>query len=104
MKTLHTPGPWSVYIEHAGEGDERELREVSIDSDFGQVAEVIIENCEENDEQIIADGCIIAAAPELLAACQAAFDQLANDPRWNVSTLRLDIIRAAIAKATGETA
>ena len=39
------------------------------------------------------------AAPDVLEALTEAFAALGKDPRWKVSTLRLDIIRGATAKA-----
>lgn len=39
------------------------------------------------------------AAPDMLKALKEAYAALGKDSRWKVSTLRLDIIRGAIAKA-----
>lgn len=54
-------------------------------------------------EENKANARLIASAPELLEALEAVDQALGNDPRWKVSTLRLDIVRVAIAKAKGET-
>ena len=39
------------------------------------------------------------AAPDMLKALKEAYIALGKDSRWKVSTLRLDIIMPAIAKA-----
>ena len=41
----------------------------------------------------------LKAAPDMLEALKEAFAVLGKEPRWKVSTLRLDTIRGAIAKA-----
>lgn len=41
----------------------------------------------------------VACFGTLLAACQQAYDQLGKDGTWNVSTLRLDVIRPALKQA-----
>jgi hypothetical protein len=40
-----------------------------------------------------------AAAHDTKAALKAAWDALGKDPRWRISTLRLNIIRPALRKA-----
>lgn len=51
------------------------------------------------------DACLFAAAPELLAACQTVLEHLPDakieiDGNWDYESAK--ILRAAIAKATGE--
>lgn len=48
---------------------------------------------------MVTDDRLNQAAPDMLEALKEAFAALGKDPRWKVSTLRLDIIRGAIAKA-----
>ena len=54
----HTPGQWRIFLESDGR--------YSIESDVGTVAEVMAENCD-NPDQVHADACLIAVAPELWA-------------------------------------
>lgn len=102
-KITHTPGPWNV----RNHGDTNLY---TVEQTDGQLRSIIAEIreawlCPEH----VGDGNqapriarLIAAAPEMLEALKQANEQLGNDPRWKVSTLRLDVIRAAIAKATGQ--
>jgi hypothetical protein len=48
------------------------------------------------------DQVVNNAALDMLNALKEAFAELGKDSRWKVSTLRLDIIRPAIAKADPE--
>lgn len=48
---------------------------------------------------MVTDDQLNEAAPDMLKALKEAFAALGKDPRWKVSTLRLEIIREAIAKA-----
>ncbi len=91
MKTKHTPGPWSLsgantvhgpdcIVAFVGTADE-EVRRFS-------------------GERQSADARLIAAAPDLLAACEAV-----SATTWskNTATIIGEQVRAAIAKAKGET-
>ena len=112
----HTPGPWSVngiiYKEDASAptGRRSTLTGPTVTADVllvsgvnGQVAEI-----RRGSNGVgpfgIADARLIAAAPDLLAACKAALslvESLPYDPT-DRQTLRInDQIEAAIAKAEG---
>lgn len=81
----HTPGPWEVRLSSGSDG-----RFISIIGETWPLAHVYtneIVECEANAR-------LIAAAPDLLAACKEA-DALLND-----TTAVRKILRAAIAKAT----
>lgn len=104
----HTPGPWTATHSYGGN--------FSLDAEDGTL---IVGGCGccgspfmegKNHE---ADASLIAAAPDLLAALRiaAAFMGIASD--WNIDEAEingemkstydwLDIVKAAIAKATGE--
>ena len=87
----HSPGPWAALISDRG---------VLIDSAPAMIAKVPF-----SGEQAEADGRLIAAAPDLLAALEvvvadwtAQFERNGHKaPAWCKQA------RAAIAKATGET-
>lgn len=93
---MHTPGPWEVYAQF-------NIRSTAVNRDVG--------NCGGPHDGRVEDGgfaenCanahLIAAAPELLAACQAYSDYC--DPTTTGEPVLIRIreqIRAAIAKATG---
>ena len=85
----HTPGPWhvfkdsSIYSKHA----DYTLAEI--------VAGMTDEECDANAR-------LIAAAPELLKALQAALDALRGSAGFDEINNAKKQVKAAIAKATGE--
>jgi hypothetical protein len=104
METNHTPGPWELvtrecpiepgetytaiaHIHHrevVGKHSEQDVCHVST---WGRA-----------DGESTANARLIAAAPDLLEACRAALSVCeAESANWQA-----EIIRAAIAKATGE--
>lgn len=87
----HTPGPWTFVP------DDREDGILGVVWGEGwPIAEIYSDILD--PEEAEADTRLIAAAPELLAACQQA--------EWNSLDLPpfvVEQLRAAIAKATGET-
>jgi hypothetical protein len=88
METKHTPGPWSVAI---GDGC------FVVETNDAFIRFVIHGSNQEGDE---ANARLIAAAPDLLdALCMVLDDPDALDGR----PLTYECVRAAIAKATGET-
>lgn len=95
----HTPKPWSV---GGKPGDESAHPELTIESDFGQVATVTSENCDD-DDQVLADAVLMAAAPDLLESLQQLLSRvdLVLYRRYVGGDL-IDRCRAAIQKATGE--
>lgn len=82
----HTPGPWEV------------VDEVCIEADGAAVA--LVDTHELNPGALDADAnaTLIAAAPDLLAACRFAIDCLA--PHMDMAH---DMLEEAITKATGAT-
>jgi len=100
--SAHTPGPWAIY-------DERRVFA------RGLVCEcrVPLENDPEDDEwdspevaaaeaEAAANARLIAAAPDLLAACRAMAACCGPAETWNGETnAALRMIEAAVAKAEG---
>lgn len=100
MKTTHTPGPWHV-IDHALPGINYEDRMI-VDDCGNRIALVRGDGVAASIRE--ANARIIAAAPDLLEACEAAL--CVHDVFSTATTPRLlpevaDILRAAIAKAKG---
>jgi hypothetical protein len=90
--TKHTPGPWQVDQDGAGWYIESNPeRDHSIA--FGRWADQE-EAPDANDNEKLANARLIAAAPDLLAAC--------IEVASGYSTRGSEMARAAIAKATGE--
>lgn len=89
--TKHTPGPWLVRQIHDEQVDV-------VKGDFPK-GHAIATISTWGDAELIANAHLIAAAPELLAACEQALRESGCDGDlcgWNWH----DIMRAAIAKAT----
>ena len=80
----HTPGPWRVR-------EERVYTRVVTEQGGEWIA-----NLGTNDEKHLANARLIAAAPELLEACEAVLD--VEQMWYDVKPMLI----AAIAKATGE--
>jgi hypothetical protein len=85
----HTPGPWGVSKHGTPEAHPQ----------FGVYAEGCNDHVIVKGDAAAADARLIAAAPELLAACEAAEPHI----RGQGSAGALTQLRAAIAKAQGAT-
>lgn len=88
MTTKHTPGPWKavgrdVLSMHASPRSSGPLVCVVDDND---------------DDRWPADSALIAAAPDLLAACERLLDAV---ERGDHKAKAVDAARAAIARAKG---
>lgn len=95
----HTPGPWNVSEEFDG---------TSIKAGMFHVTHTI-QACGFHEPDVDkavtqANARLIAAAPELLEACQALIAYCDKNPPMGDSLWSVRQIRAAIAKATGEQA
>lgn len=108
MTTKHTPGPWS--IEYPLPGDTSHCAksgcQMAIQAPIGPDV-CWIRSFSEWSEMAKANARLIAAAPELLEALENIWDFLAEDdgegacsPLYQSS---IDKVKAAIAKAKGET-
>lgn len=95
----HTPGPWRFdggECVVAGEGwDSPIVADLAPHNAYGEALPAVTDD----DDTLAANGRLIAAAPELLAACRAVLDEDHGTPPSD-ATLRQLI--AAVAKATGE--
>ena len=89
MKAKHTPGPWHIYPDYA---------ESYIESGTGYEVCQVMTNHPKNADTQAANARLIAAAPELLDALQAALDDYAG---IDINLNWQETARAAIAKATG---
>lgn len=89
----HTPGPWTVYKNEPLDGS----RHVALGSKYERAIVA--------GKSATANARLIAAAPDLLAACEAAIDGIEE---WNdfAETDKIEeavaLLVAAIAKAKGE--
>lgn len=87
----HTPGPWKVW---ESEGGER-----LVDADDADSRIAILQMATD------ADGLLIAAAPELLAALKKWMERYSRDTeRLEFYKEAIAMTRAAIAKAEGRVA
>lgn len=57
--------------------------------------------CSRGREEASANACLIASAPDLLSACEAALDYLGGWPADSEQRATRDRVKAAIAKAKG---
>ena len=89
--TEFTPGPWSV------KPDSIVSRPFRVEGDGWTVASVHYESHRDGDTE--ANAHLIAAAPDLLAACEEALHFMLT--RLGVPQREVEIVRAAIAKAQG---
>ena len=92
MKVKHTPGPWDV--EH-----ETEI----IAAEGQRIAEADTRSINFVDGEANANAHLIAAAPDLLAACEAAkaiIDCICEEGEADLCVRC--VLRAAIAKARGD--
>ncbi len=104
----HTPGPWSIDLETPMTlgGDSRSVDALTPDGAMvtREIASLLFDTDEWPDGEGWLEDCanarLIAAAPDLLAACKAARSfgsQGDNDEGFSVS----EMLCAAIAKAEG---
>ena len=102
--TKHTPGPWLVN-DCTRRGSDIGLYRFRISTEEGRDADVVatVPASALGDPVAAADACLIAAAPELLAALRALSDDIeARAYHLDNSTLTaLEVARAAIARAEG---
>lgn len=95
--SAHTPGPWSVEIDHQTETPEF-IRAYHKGEMFD------IASLSDETEDIKANARLIAAAPDLLAALDDLLSYLEGyDHDYPEAAPKFDRARAAIAKAEGVT-
>lgn len=94
---MHTPGPW-----HIRKGPDRYIVADPEKVDGG-ISWVTVARAYPDAKEQDANARLIAAAPELLAACEAALRYLDyTDPMGVESQEEQDLLDAAIRKARGE--
>ena len=97
MKAKHTPGPWHVLREH---GCAFQIA----DHDDSSKASILATRFmwEEKEQEMAANGRLMAAAPELLEALIEIADTGAE--AWGDERPCVEYARRIIAKATGSVA
>ena len=96
MNTKHTPGPWKVEQRFSGN------RFIHSDNSQSPICGVSFVGIGIEVDESKANADLIAAAPELLEAADAAIDAIADeraDAAYKAEVVAM--LRAAIAKATG---
>jgi hypothetical protein len=93
----HTPGPWNIWYK-----GEKDIPAIANNyANTGHATDI----CTVDGENQDANAHLIAAAPELLEACEAALEVTDSIlvPALGTAGLQLaERLRAAIAKARGE--
>lgn len=97
MSTKHTPGPWDIYptFQNSADAIFDWITPIWSRTD-GVCVGSVSQAGARGSEEAVANARLVAAAPDLLAACQlaASFGNLPKAAR--------EMIRDAIAKATGQ--
>ena len=97
METKHTPGPWTCH-ELGDEDGSWERWSIVHNGPLCYGGDAC-----QGPAVSEANARLIAAAPELLEACEAiALDLENNGELYETDEARIEILRAAIAKAKGE--
>lgn len=109
----HTPGPWSVF-EHSWCETSISAPGTSNSICLLDINHATEESQEADEAQMAANAHLIAAAPELLEALRIAREFMSIASDWNFHEAEingemrstydwLEVVDAAIAKATGDT-
>lgn len=101
FETKHTPGPWS--LDRDGDIRSSHTAENGYASEY--VATMLFNNYrDERIEERLPNARLIAAAPDLLAACEAVLSAIDIYPeRQHPMTASEIVLRAAVVKAKGTT-
>lgn len=92
----HTDGPWMVGDLVENDYEPRYVEVLGNDG-IKHIAKAVYG---ETDEEAATNAHLIAAAPELLAACKAAYEKLDNITAYHQTIF--EEIYSAISKAEGE--
>ena len=98
MSALHTPGPWLTQWGAAQGGDGHHIIDTKDMGELSRIAVVLFHDDAEGETA--SNARLIAAAPELLAACRLV-EQAQRDGDYMTA---FRAVSAAIAKAKGEAA
>lgn len=101
METKHTPEPWDVQNKGHLYGPSARHEVVNGINIDGSKNLPTICRMPDLSEQSYANARLIAAAPDLLAACRAALDLISDLDPHGLNTGTYDQIAAALAKAAG---
>jgi hypothetical protein len=98
--SAHTPGPWELF-DNGEEFKRREAARIGVAplNCSGDVAHCAGFNSQRPVEEELANARLMAAAPELLAACERALNWLSSYPGGCAENAYLQA-RAAVDKAT----
>jgi hypothetical protein len=96
-KASHTPGPWHVLPDDPEHGRPARIGAICCHVDGVRCWILSDDSIDGIDED---DARLIAAAPDLLAACTKVLASLASDE--GATRADMDLLRAVTAKATGE--
>ncbi len=96
MTTKHTPGPWLVEYGH---NQKSGIRYWQIHDDLHAICQNHFCCAAENEDVSEANASLIAAAPDLLDACERAEMWFSTHPDGKIMR---DVMRAAISKAEGQ--
>ena len=98
--TKHTPGPWSISSACKNAiNAERNNKLIGIGTTYHDPDSVYFIG----QDEAIANARLIAAAPELLAACEEVIEGMIdgkNSTNKNVTMYAIQMVKSAIAKAT----
>lgn len=98
MTSKSTPGPWKV------EQSDHWLWVAGPDREENVICDIVGRNSKPGEDltpEDAANARLIAAAPDLLAACKAAIVKFKHTPLDRIS-VAADMLRDAIAKAEGK--
>lgn len=100
----HTPGPWELSEAQYKDGFGTYRRVEQVEQFGDVVASVCIRHAVNHTLNAAGDANarLIAAAPDLLEACQALIAHCDKNPPMGDSLWSVQQIRTAIAKATGD--
>jgi hypothetical protein len=96
-KTQHTPGPWKVFDSDVNTGKHRSIWR----ADGCGTAIAKIHGDPRSARENTANANLIAAAPDLLAACEMGLREFSTTDIFSENAEALDMMHAAIAKAKG---
>ena len=100
----HTPGPWGTANMTEGRCSTPQLYVISESEQIARISHIQGHGRQgeaANIDERIANARLIAAAPELLAACKALVQQIDNGSSLTGGEVQVENARAAIAKAQG---
>ena len=107
QKAAHTPGPWQIEWNAAQSGEGHYITDSNDMGELSRIAAVLFHD--DADGETRANARLLAAAPELLAACKSMieWDDREHDhavdfsARMALCDAAFNAARAAIAKAEG---